>query len=186
MRSPARFTAFLSLALFVLPACDSAESNDATEVSDTSGDEDSGDRAVDASEVQAKLDGFPTGFTKINDARVQTQAHTAAQTVDTWVEDDWVATYLSIDPNASGANPSFDPGATIVKEQFDAEGVRDSMTVMVKAGAGFNPDVGDWWWAFADGSAQVQGSGVLDACVGCHQARPDDDFLFGVPFDNRL
>ena len=174
-------TLVTAFALLCLPACDGASSDDDADSGDTGGSE-----SLDQASIQAKLDAFPSGFTKINDATTQTQAHTAAQTVDVWVEDAWVATFLTVDPDASGSAPSFDMGATIVKEQFNADGARDSMTVMVKAEAGFNADVGDWWWGFTDAEAQLQGTGIIDACVGCHQVRPDDDFLYGVPLDNRL
>ena len=163
-----------------LSACDDA--GDASEDGESDGADDGGP-TVDEAEIQAKLDAFPTGFTKVNDAPFDTLSHTAAEQVDVWVEDAWVQEYLTIDPDSTGSDPSFDVGAMIVKDQL-TNGERVSMTVMVKADPGFS-EAGDWWWAWTDASAQIGGSGDLGSCTTCHLDRPDDDFVFGVPLDNR-
>ena len=167
----------------LIGACDSDPASDdggtAADETGTASDE------ITDEAVQALLDDLPNGFTKINAEQMPAAQHTLSATVDVYVQNAWASEYAKIDPDASGSVTSFDVGATVIKEQFDDMGVRNGLTVMVKAPAGFNPDVGDWWWGFADADGVLTSSGALDACTGCHLARPNDNWIFGVPLDNR-
>ncbi len=98
-----------------------------------------------------------------------------------------LASYRRIHPETSGSGATVAPGTMIVREVLDAAGKPAKLTVMAKAPAGYDPSLGDWWFAVtdirgvplvADGALQV---GRMEACHECHNARTRDDFLFGVP-----
>lgn len=80
-------------------------------------------------------------------------------------------------------------GTVIVREVLTADGTAvEKLTLMAKGPSGYDPTLGDWWFAVLDpnfaplpdanGALQV---GKLAACHGCHVPRETDDFLFGVP-----
>lgn len=66
----------------------------------------------------------------------------------------------------------------------------ESVTVMVRREAGYDPDHQDWWWAKynPDGSLQSNPQGRALAgrvakgadvgCIACHQAAPGGDYVF--------
>jgi hypothetical protein len=112
--------------------------------------------------------------------------------VEEWVSSDAYATYSAVRPDASGSGVVLPVGATIVRAIVDATGsTTQELTVMVKGPSGYNPDVGDWWFAVTDpdGTPIVTDAGTmagpLDACATCHVPRATDDFLFGVPTNDR-
>jgi len=67
----------------------------------------------------------------------------------------------------------------------------DSVTVMVRREAGYDPDNQNWWWAKynPDGSLQLNpndmelagrvAKGADAGCIACHQAAPGGDYIFG-------
>ena len=101
------------------------------------------------------------------------------------------AQYELVAPETSGSNAKVPVGGIIVREVLDASGVAQRLTIMAKGPAGYNPAIGDWFWAVTD----LQGvpimengiprSGQLVDCYGCHIPRATDDFLFGVPMIDR-
>jgi hypothetical protein len=95
--------------------------------------------------------------------------------------------YRKIHPERAGAGVTLAPETTIVREVLDANGRVAKLTVMAKGPPGYDPSLGDWWFAVTDprgvpleenGAAQV---GRLTQCHDCHIDRARDDFLFGVP-----
>lgn len=107
--------------------------------------------------------------------------------ISVWFGGGGVDDYLRIHPDRVGSGAVLDQGAMIVREVLAADGSVERLTVMCKGPAGYNPDLGDWWYAVTDpdgepieleGELQV---GRLTGCYACHQDRPDDDYLFGVP-----
>jgi hypothetical protein len=104
----------------------------------------------------------------------------------------WVSTfaateYRAIDPEKTGSQVHLAPGSLIVREVY-AAGSLEKLTLMGKGPVGYNPTVGDYWFAVTDpdGTPQVELgvplTGKLQQCFGCHQTRnAGDDFLFGVP-----
>jgi len=55
-----------------------------------------------------------------------------------------------------------------------------AITVMYKV-VGYNPEIGDWFWAryTPDGKVEAEGkSGMADMCIGCHGKAKGNDFLF--------
>ena len=99
--------------------------------------------------------------------------------------------YAAIDPETSDTGVILPDGAIIVREVTDAAGNVTKLTLMAKGPAGYNPDLGDYWFAVteADGTPVVENGatrvGRLEDCYSCHIPRAGDDFLFGVPADNR-
>ena len=61
--------------------------------------------------------------------------------------------------------------------------------VMEKRAAGYDPDNGDWYYAFAKPDWTLLGEGMdgkVQYCVGCHDAgAAENDYVYGVPADVR-
>lgn len=100
------------------------------------------------------------------------------------------ADYRRIHPERTGANVTLLPGTMIVREVLDANRQVTKLTVMAKGPYGYDPTLGDWWFAVTDtGGTPLVENGVpmvgrLTQCHGCHLDRTHDDFLFGVPAAN--
>lgn len=101
------------------------------------------------------------------------------------------APYALIDPGATGSNAKIPVGGIIVREVLDKTGAPQRLTIMAKGPAGYNPAIGDWFWAVTDldGTPIVEDGvprvGRLTDCYGCHVPRASDDYLFGVPLADR-
>lgn len=98
-----------------------------------------------------------------------------------------ISGYRKIHPEQPGANVTVARGTMIVREVLDPAGQVAKLTVMAKGPPGFDPSLGDWWFAVTDprGVPLVEDGtlmlGRLPQCHNCHVDRPRDDFLFGVP-----
>lgn len=101
------------------------------------------------------------------------------------------ASFAIVEPDAVGTGITLPEGALIVREVLDEAGNVQKLTLMAKGPAGYNPELGDYWFAVTelDGTPVVEDGvtlvGRLQGCYGCHDGRAGDDFLFGVPADNR-
>jgi hypothetical protein len=76
--------------------------------------------------------------------------------------------------------PGGDQIRIVVKENYMPDKKLAAITVMYKV-AGYNPGVGDWFWAkyTPDGKVEAEGkSGMADMCIGCHGKAKGNDFLF--------
>ena len=71
----------------------------------------------------------------------------------------------------------FDPGAIIVKENYMPDKTLAAITVMYKV-TGYNPDVGDWFWAKYAPDGSVQAEGTPKGCINCHGAKSANDWVF--------
>ena len=96
--------------------------------------------------------------------------------------------YGKIHPEVTDTHIVMPVGTTIVREVLDANQQVAKLTMMIKGPAGYDPTLGDWWFAVADPEGNVLPDasgepqiGRLTACHGCHLPRAGDDFLFGVP-----
>lgn len=156
------------------------ENDGAGEAGDGNGD------AIDTSPVEAALAAFPDGFAQVNDTPIATQGHAQASFVDVWVQAVGVEAYETVDPAATGSMPSFEEGTIVLKEQFDDADTVVGYTIMFKGPEDYAPQSGDWWWGFADSAGRITNEGQIDFCISCHTPRADDDWMFGVPTDNRL
>lgn len=96
-----------------------------------------------------------------------------------------------IAPELSGSQATIPAGGIIVREVLDDTMTPVKLTVMAKGPAGYNPRLGDWYFAVTnlqgvplvkDG---VPRSGRMVECYGCHVPRAGDDYLFGVPQTDR-
>jgi hypothetical protein len=99
--------------------------------------------------------------------------------------------YATINPVTSGSGVEIPEGGIIVREVLDTSGTAQRLTVMAKGPTGYNPELGDWYFAVTDLSAVpiiedgLPRTGRLADCFGCHVPRMADDFLFGVPMAER-
>jgi hypothetical protein len=74
-------------------------------------------------------------------------------------------------------NGSMPDSAIIAKENYGADKKFTALSVMYKI-KGYNPAAADWFWAKYDGSGKVLASGRAEACITCHDARKDNDFVY--------
>ncbi|HWU88944.1 MAG TPA: hypothetical protein VN253_16875 [Kofleriaceae bacterium] len=97
-----------------------------------------------------------------------------------------IVDYRKIHPERSGSNATVAHGTMIVREVLDTSGQVAKLTVMAKGPPGYDPSLGDWWFAVTDprGTPLVENGvvqlGRLSQCHNCHLDRSHDDFLFGV------
>jgi hypothetical protein len=76
-----------------------------------------------------------------------------------------------------GAMPD---GAIIVKENYGTDKKFAALTVMYKI-KGYHASAADWFWAKYDGSGKVLASGKAEACIKCHEAKKDNDYIYTGP-----
>lgn len=71
-------------------------------------------------------------------------------------------------------------GATVIKEKY-ATKTMEAYGVMIKREPGYNPDAGDWEYAYVRlaGDREVT-RGRMAECIGCHEAARGTDFLYRV------
>lgn len=98
--------------------------------------------------------------------------------------------------DTQGESEVFSEGAIIVKEnhmpgdtdisEMEAqapvegfEGNLAALTFMVKV-PGYNPDVGDWFWAKMTPDGSIDAAGKPDGCIACHSQVVDKDYVFNV------
>ncbi|MGD0526401.1 MAG: hypothetical protein ABSE49_14715 [Polyangiaceae bacterium] len=111
--------------------------------------------------------------------------------VDEWVSSASYAEYSRVSPDAGDSGVVLPVGSTVVRAVVDSNDDVIKLTVMLKGPAGYNPALGDWWFAETDpwGTPLSDDAGTLigrlAACYGCHVPRSGDDYLFGVPLDDR-
>jgi hypothetical protein len=114
-------------------------------------------------------------------------AAVTGSTIIEWASAGAAAEYMAISPDGGATSASLAPGATILREVIDPQGVAEEFTLLVKGPPGYNPAIGDWWWGVTDpdGTPIVDDGGAelgrLSQCYSCHEPRAAQDFLFGVP-----
>jgi len=113
----------------------------------------------------------------------------APATLSVWFGGDSMSEYLQIRPDRTGSGVALDPGSMIVRAVLSRDGKSvEKLTVMCKGPAGYDPSLGDWWFAVTDPEGAPLDDelgdelvGRIGACHGCHVDRAADDHLFGVP-----
>jgi len=111
--------------------------------------------------------------------------------LNVYVSTDAFAEYAAIDPAHDGSGVKMPVGGYIVREVVDRNGETRKLTLIVKGPAGYNPALGDYWFGVTapDGTPVadmgVHKTGLVTECYGCHLPRAHDDYLFGVPLDQR-
>jgi hypothetical protein len=68
-------------------------------------------------------------------------------------------------------------GAIIVKENYGPDRRLADITVMYKV-QGEDPSAGDWLWIQAGPNGRAQVAGRVKACIGCHQAQRENDYVW--------
>lgn len=89
-----------------------------------------------------------------------------------------LTTYVNIPAfmNIVGKKGMLPEGSMVVKESYSADKKPMSITVMYKVRA-YNPDAGDWFWAKYAPDGKVEAEGKVDACIKCHSAKKDNDYI---------
>jgi hypothetical protein len=111
--------------------------------------------------------------------------------INVWVTAPDYLSYTRISPEHSGSGATVAVGTLLVREVRDMTGTVQKLTLMMKGPAGYNPDVGDFWFGVTqpDGTPMMDSGtpklGKLAECFGCHIARAGDGYLFGVPASDR-
>jgi len=129
--------------------------------------------------------GYRTDFSRVNSAPYPSAL--GSFDINLFVHGD-SRVYRAIHPETTSAsNVEISVGTVIVREVLDASGAVTKLTMMAKGPAGYDPTLGDWWFAVTDPSGKVMSDstglqvGRLAACHSCHVPRATSDFLFGVP-----
>jgi hypothetical protein len=107
----------------------------------------------------------------------------AAQTATPHAE---YAIVVRVSPDGVGAyreGRALPQGAVVVKEKYgdaSATGPMLAYALMTKRTAGFDPDRGDWEYAFVTPApeAEVVRGRRLAGCAGCHASARGSDYLF--------
>ncbi len=98
------------------------------------------------------------------------------------------ATYITVYVNNAGReamfskDASFPEGSIIVKKKVGNSSAGPTTllyTLMRKRERGYNPLVGDWEFRVVSGDGkQLEASGKIENCQGCHVRKRDSDFVF--------
>jgi len=80
----------------------------------------------------------------------------------------------------AGKKGSLPAGSMIVKENYSPEKKLVAVTVMSKVPA-YNPEGGDWFWARYAPDGKIEAEGKVEACINCHAAKKDNDFIMTGP-----
>ncbi|MGB0648011.1 MAG: hypothetical protein ACPGQS_12585 [Bradymonadia bacterium] len=123
------------------------------------------------------------GFELINDTPFASHAIEDAW-ISIWVSENAADDYRDIRLDYEGSGAEVPVGSIIIREVKDSSGDIMKLTVIARAPDGAHPTAGDLWFATAtaDGIVEdINHSGFLSTCAGCHVTRASDGFLFGTP-----
>ena len=67
-------------------------------------------------------------------------------------------------------------GSVVVKEQFNGDKKKQSISVMAKI-EGYNPQAGDWFWASYGLDGRPRVAGRVAGCIACHAGLKDNDYI---------
>ena len=90
-----------------------------------------------------------------------------------------LTTYVSKDAKKviKGKSGEFDNGAFIVKENYKPDKTLAAVTVMYKV-KGYNPEVGDWFWAKYGADGSIAKEGKVGGCIKCHSEVAANDYVY--------
>jgi len=85
--------------------------------------------------------------------------------------------------STAGTGFPYPVGTVIVKETYErsatgGKGSVTQITAMVKRAPGYNPTEGDWEYILMKPDLSVGSRGQLSACMACHVAAADRDYVF--------
>lgn len=146
--------------------------------------------AIDESAIRAAVANgayrYSPQFTPVNRGAYPSTVATGSR-INVWVSSSEFAAYGKIDPGVNGSHARLATGGMIIREVLAGDGAVAKLTLMVKGPAGYNSDLGDFWFGVTepDGTPLAENgatlTGKLTRCFGCHIPRATDDYLFGVP-----
>jgi hypothetical protein len=108
-------------------------------------------------------------------------------TINVYVSPEGADAYAGYHPDRADDARPIPEGTVIVREVLDATGAVTKVTMMAKGPRGYQPELGDWWFAVTDGNMVPQFGedtweiGRMPSCHSCHVPHANDDFVFGVP-----
>jgi len=146
-----------------------------------------GDDAVERSAEERVLDRAMAfqgdGFVEVSAEMVPSRA--VAGLILEWVTADAWSAFAQVSPDVTGSGVVLPDDSLIVRAVHDEEGALSKYTVAwFPPGGGALEDIfflvadPDWAVMTVDG---VRQAGSLSTCQGCHAAREDDGWVFGVP-----
>lgn len=104
--------------------------------------------------------------------------------------------YINVYVNSIGKDemltkekPVFPIGTVVVKEKLSSpdDVTPELLTVMIKRGKGFNPEVGDWEFMTSNGQAtEITSKGKLENCQACHIGYEHSDFITRTYLSNEI
>jgi len=148
---------------------------------------------VDEAAIMSTLGGHrdSPAFVRLNDAPYPTALGTGAD-INVYVSANAYVAYASIVPDKTGSGVNVPEGTLIVREVLEPSGAIKTLTLMYKGPAGYNPDLGDFWFGVTDAAlapvldtAGARKIGRVHECYSCHIPRASDGWLFGVPAEER-
>ena len=86
------------------------------------------------------------------------------------------------DKTYDSSSAPYEYGAIVVKENYNKKKKLMAITVMYKV-KGYNPEVGDWFWAKYTPRGKAKPYGKPKGCVSCHTANAENDFVFVHEFE---
>lgn len=73
-------------------------------------------------------------------------------------------------------------GSMVVKYNLSPADEVKAVTIMYKV-KGYNPAVGDWFWAQYSPTGEVQEAGKPEKCIACHLDKAENDYILVHEFD---
>jgi hypothetical protein len=79
-----------------------------------------------------------------------------------------------------GKKGALPDGSIIAKQNYTPDRKLAALTVMYKV-KGYSPLAGDWFWAKYGPDGKIAAQGKVVACINCHVAKRDNDFIMTAP-----
>ncbi len=76
-----------------------------------------------------------------------------------------------------GKKGTLSAGSIIVKENYMPDKKLAAITVMYKV-EGYNPEVGDWFWAKYTPDGKIEAEGKVAGCIKCHGMKKDNGYIY--------
>ncbi len=76
-----------------------------------------------------------------------------------------------------GKKGTLSAGSIVVKENYMPDKKLAAITVMYKV-EGYNPEVGDWFWAKYTPDGKIEAEGKVVGCINCHGSKKDNDYIY--------
>lgn len=142
-------------------------------------------RCATLADALARGDEWLVGMEPL-DSGLRPSAAKPGVSIRLWVSSDAIDIYRGLAVDAeTPTTEAFPRGAAVVREIFAADGQRTGVTATCRAQPGYNPGIGDLWFATrpSDDPAALE-VGRIDSCNGCHAGNQPTYGLFGpLPYE---